>query len=104
MSILRKKRLYVYTLRLLKPPAQSFTFLFFLTLKGKFAKMTGKPTGLAHVFLGLLQFCSSDAHATCLNPMLAEDSKIFGFNQRNVRKKCWEMFGAFRFLLHDILS
>lgn len=67
-------------------------------------QMTGKPTGLAHVFLGLLRFCSPDAHTTCLNPVLAEDGKIFGFSRRKGRKKCWETFGAFSFLLHDILS
>ena len=54
--------------------------------------MTGKPTGLAHAFLGLLRFCSSDAHSACLNPKLAEDGKIFGFNQRNRRKSVEKCF------------
>lgn len=81
---LKKKWLYVFTSSLLlKPPGQSFTFL----AGSSNLQMTGRPEGLAHIFLGLLRFCSSDVHTTCLNPMLAEDSKIFGFNWRNVRKK-----------------
>lgn len=99
-----EKRSHVFTLRrLLKPPAAFYLPGCFLLWKA-ILQMTGKPTRLAHVFLGLLRFCSPDAHTACLIPRLAEDGNIFGFNGRNGRKKCWDMLGALRFLLHDILS
>lgn len=72
----------------MKPPAQSFTFLAVSYFELANLQMTRKPTRLAHVFLGLWRFCSPDAHTTCLNSMLAEDGKIFEFNERNERKNC----------------
>lgn len=101
MSI-SEKRSCVFAWRLLlKPPAQAFTFLAVSYFE---KQMTGKPTRLAHVFLGLLRVHSPDAHTACLIPMLAEDGNVFRFNGRNGRKKCWEMLGAFSFLFHDTLS
>lgn len=101
---LKKKRLYVFTWGCCWNHSASLSPSWrFLTLKGTFAN-DWETYRISSCFSWPLRFRSSDAHATCLNPMLAEDSKIFGFNWRNVRKKCWEMFGAFRFVLHDILS